>query len=230
MKKKKEKKKEEKPEKPEKKETPGKKKGKKKQDTEIEKKEPNDVMKMKKMLEDWRKKPKVRLNQAAQGNKDLTVGNNVDKVEEIKVEVDMTKEVTVDKVAEGNIVAKARRKFSIPEKNDDFETWKRKRCEKRKLEDDDTGNEVKRKACRASELVLDNLLVNTNIFCRSEEGEGQVQAPEMGAASLDRVGDDRSGMGVHQYARSGGKIKNYFIQAKRRTTQPEGETGYGGTT
>ena len=87
MKKKKEKKKDEKPEKPEKKETPGKKKGKKKQDTEIEKKEPNDVMKMKKMLEDWRKKPKVKINQVAQGNKDLTVVNNVEKVEELKLKL-----------------------------------------------------------------------------------------------------------------------------------------------
>ena len=195
-----------------KKETPGKKKKTKKkteQELEKEREESEDKKKMKKLLENWRKNPGEKRKQVAQENTDMTV------------KVDTTKEVTVEVVEEETLVAKARRRFStIVDNVDDYETWKRKRSEKRKLEDDDQENEVKRKACRASDMENDNVFVKTNHFCYSEKGGGQVQAPETGAASLDRVGDDRSGVGNNQCARSGGNIRK---QAGAELCQAQGK-------
>ena len=195
-----------------KKETPGKNKRTKKkteQEREKEREEGEDMKKMKKLLENWRKNPGEKRKQAAQVSKDMTV--NVEHIQEVTVEV----------VEEETLVTKARRRFStVVEDVNDYETWKRKRSEKRKLEDGGSEDEVKRKACRESDMVHSNIFVETNRFCYSEKGGGQVQEPETGTASLDRVGDDRPGTRDNQYAGSGGNIRKH-LQGGGQVQTPE---------
>ena len=196
--------------------------------------DPEDVKKMKDLLEKWSKKSGAARPERIQERK-------VEKVDTVdNVKVDMTKHVTVKGEEEENTVTRTRRRFSMTQDNDnDYETWKRKRNQKRKLEEEDQDQEVKRRDCRVSEMVQTCLNVKTNPYCCSEEAGGRVQAQERGVervqapetrnVSVDKGGGAISGIGAKPYAVMGGNIRQY-LQAKKRTATTEGKTGSGGTT